>query len=121
MFDWRHGRPEPGNGRILEVALQPVTPQGDGHSVAASPPKALECREWRPALRDKHELGCLGFPLQLPKGTQLKTGQLRCRRAPLDHLCLWVGATTPGMVGRITDPQAWAQLTVGGFILVFSS
>jgi hypothetical protein len=84
MFDWRHGRPEPGNGRILEVALQPVTPQGDGHSVAASPPKAVECREWRPALRDKHELGCLGFPLQLPKGTQLKTGQLRCRRAPLD-------------------------------------
>ena len=32
------------------------------------------CRERRPALRDKHECGCLGFPLDLPKGAYLETG-----------------------------------------------
>jgi len=41
------------------------------------------CREWRPALRDKHEWGSRGFPLELPKGAHLKAGQRMCRRRAL--------------------------------------
>ena len=42
-------------------------------------------RKWRATLRDEHERGCLGFPLQLPKGAHFQAGQgVRCRCALFD-------------------------------------